>query len=157
MGTVVLQVQARLGEKAKPLTVAVPPSPVPVMVDEARIGQVVTSLLDNAMRLARTAVSISLTVDGGEARIVIDDDGPGIPVDKLEGIFLSQTHKAVRPGGTGLGLVIARGLVAAHGGKVWAENRSDEGGHNVTACRHRTSYRLAKRVYRVGGNFKVKS
>jgi two-component system sensor histidine kinase KdpD len=61
--------------------------------------------------------------------VEVADHGPGIPPGEQERIF-DKFHRAVReggPGGVGLGLAICRGIVAAHGGQIWAQNRDDGG------------------------------
>ena len=69
--------------------------------------------------------------------IVVEDDGPGIPLDRLEEVFAPffrlEGSRSRETGGIGLGLSIVRQIVEAHGGRVWAENRKDEAGQVVGA------------------------
>ncbi|WP_241764651.1 stimulus-sensing domain-containing protein [Hyphomonas johnsonii] len=108
-----------------------------VRAREGPLGQVIRNLIDNARSFSppggEVRVKLDQTNDGPQtiARIVVDDDGPGVPADKLETIF--NRFYTDRPKGTafgnnsGLGLSIVQQIVATHRGKVYAENR-DSGG-----------------------------
>lgn len=92
---------------------------------EVRMGAeafeaVMTNLLDNARRHAgpEARVSVALRAEGGDALLVIEDDGPGISPANAERIFTPFFTTARKQGGTGLGLSIVRSLVAAHGGTI---------------------------------------
>ena len=91
--------------------------------DPEALRRVVVNLLDNAVRYARTEVTVDIAVNGnGTAELVIRDDGPGIPEDERERVFdrFYRTHESRSrdTGGTGLGLPIVRDVVRAHGGTV---------------------------------------
>jgi two-component system sensor histidine kinase ChvG len=77
-------------------------------------------------------VRVQLKRDKGQALITVEDEGPGIPPDNLETIFerfyTSRPKGASFGGNSGLGLSIARQIIEAHGGRIWAENRLDEEG-----------------------------
>ena len=77
-------------------------------------------------------VRIEIGKFGSEARVTIEDDGPGIPPENLETVFerfyTSRPRGALFGGNSGLGLSIARQIVEAHSGHIWAENRVDEEG-----------------------------
>ena len=79
----------------------------------------------------------SAQVNGGVVRAIVEDDGPGIPEDDLERIFdRFYTERPVEHGfgkNSGLGLAIARQIVASHGGRIWAENRTDVQGKHIGA------------------------
>jgi two-component system, OmpR family, sensor kinase len=111
---------------------------VVVAGDEERLGQIVRNLLQNALRYASPAtgaVRVSITREGANARLVVEDDGPGIPTDALERVFdrFSRLDKgrSRAHGGFGLGLAIVRHVAEAHGGQAFAGNRA-EGGARFT-------------------------
>lgn len=104
-----------------------------VLADLPRVLQVVTNLLNNAIKYSPDGGQVELTsrVRGGALRISIADQGVGIPPRELDKIF-DRFHRvdgdlARRVSGTGLGLAICRGLVEAHGGKIWAESEPGVG------------------------------
>jgi len=104
---------------------AVPALP-PVAGDEERLVQVLANLLGNALRFTERggAVQVAAIHEGSEVQISVRDSGAGIPPTELPRIF--ERYWTVRrnapKGGTGLGLAIARGIVEAHGGRLWAES-----------------------------------
>jgi signal transduction histidine kinase len=107
---------------------------VVVLGDEERLGQVVSNLLQNALRYASTAPgAVRVRVDRTEcdACIIVQDDGPGIPPHAVEQVFdrFSRLDRARSRahGGSGLGLAIVRHVAEAHGGRTWAENRVEGG------------------------------
>ncbi len=75
--------------------------------------------------------------DGDNAVITVDDEGPGIPENKLEAIFdrfYSERPKTEKFGiHSGLGLSISKQIVEAHHGRIWAENRKDSRGRTAGA------------------------
>jgi signal transduction histidine kinase len=94
--------------------------------DRGWLTQIVLNLLDNATKYGPTGQTVTLLVerDNQQARIVVEDQGPGIPSADRERIFapfvrLSRDHEA-RTGGTGIGLAVAADLVAAMHGRIWA-------------------------------------
>jgi two-component system sensor histidine kinase KdpD len=107
----------------------------PVQLDYLQIEQVLTNLIENAVRYtpSDSPIDLSAYIEGEQMVISVADRGPGIPPADLERVFdkfyrvLGRT--AERPTGSGLGLAVCRGLVEAHGGHIWAENR--EGGGAV--------------------------
>lgn len=106
----------------------------PVELDYLQMGQVLTNLLENASRYTplSSPIEISAEVINGEMRVSIADRGPGIPPVDLERVFdkfyrvLSTTRKK-NVTGSGLGLAVCLGLIEAHGGRIWAENRAGGG------------------------------
>ena len=95
-----------------------------------QLRRVVANLVDNAVRHASSAVH--LQVDGG--RLVVDDDGSGIPSEDRERVFERFTRldegRARDDGGAGLGLSLVRAVAVAHGGRAWAE-ASPSGGARI--------------------------
>lgn len=95
-----------------------------VLADRARLLQVLSNLIDNAVSLSQsnTRVTLAATAEGAHARITVRDEGPGIEPHLLPHIFdrFWQARHSGRPG-TGLGLSIARGIVSAHGGEIGVE------------------------------------
>ncbi|HEX6309270.1 MAG TPA: PAS domain S-box protein [Longimicrobiales bacterium] len=96
-----------------------------VWIDARQIQRVFSNLIGNALKFTPRGGSISITVDrcGEHARFAVADTGSGIPADQLPHIF-SRYWQADRKDrrGVGLGLAIAQGIVAAHGGRIWAES-----------------------------------
>jgi two-component system, OmpR family, sensor kinase len=119
----------------EPTRVEVCAQPVEVAAEEDRLRQLLSNLLQNALRFATAApgaIRISVDRDGAQARLAVEDDGPGISADALERVFdrffRVDRGRSRGQGGTGLGLAIVRHITTAHGGRVWAENRDGNGG-----------------------------
>jgi two-component system sensor histidine kinase ChvG len=106
---------------------------------EGRIGQVLRNLITNALSFSPPKGTITLRGrrDGGDVVIEIEDDGPGIPEDKLEDIFdrfYSERPRDEKFGThSGLGLSISRQIIEAHAGTVTASNRKDGRGGVIGA------------------------
>ncbi len=106
-----------------------------VLGQEGPLGQVFRNLIDNARSFSpaggRVSVSVRVVREKNVIRAIVEDEGPGIPPENLETVFerfYTQRPKGAAFGGnSGLGLSIARQIVAAHQGRIYAENR-DEGG-----------------------------
>lgn len=116
--------------KTYPLTVHLPDDLALVPLDHLLIQQVLINLLENAARHTPPGTAIRLTAAeaAGEVTVEVADTGPGIPAGEealIFGKFYRGTGAA--PGGAGLGLAICRGIVEAHGGRIWVENRVDKG------------------------------
>lgn len=103
-----------------------------VKCDEDKIMQVLTNLLDNAIKFTeKGCITIGGEVDGDFVKVFISDTGPGIGEDDMGKIFgkfeqLSGERKR-KTGGTGLGLAISKEIIEKHKGKIWAESISGEG------------------------------
>jgi two-component system, OmpR family, sensor histidine kinase ChvG len=97
---------------------------------EGRLGQVATNLIDNALSFspAGGTVTVRLRRVNTEIELAVEDEGPGIPADRLEAIFerfYSDRPQSDQTSGknSGLGLSISREIITASGGRIWAENR----------------------------------
>ncbi|GAC1432248.1 MAG: hypothetical protein NVS4B1_22020 [Ktedonobacteraceae bacterium] len=107
----------------------------PVALDFLQLDQVLTNLIENAVRYTPSVspIEISAVAQNGEILVRVADHGEGIPEEYIERIFdkFYRVSGAKQRGtmGTGLGLAVCRGLIEAHGGHIWAENR--EGGGSI--------------------------
>lgn len=131
-------------ERQVELTLELPDTPCPVIVDPDRLQQVVINLLDNASKFAgedQARVLLTLAPHKHGYRIRVEDNGPGIIESEREKIFekfhqIEQAHSqgvqggGNRPRGTGLGLPISRGIIRHMAGRLWA----DEPEHLSGAC-----------------------
>jgi PAS domain S-box-containing protein len=115
------------------LTVHVPDGLPPVLVDEKRIAQVLVNLVRNASSYAPkgTEVTISANVRGRFVQINVNDQGPGIPLSEHKKVFKAflrgENAEAGTTKGAGLGLAICKGLVEAHGGRIWIKKKNTPG------------------------------
>jgi len=110
-------------DSERPIQVTGTDEAVPLHADPSRLGQIVTNLLDNAARSspAGSPVEISVEVAAGAATVTVRDRGSGIALEDRERVFEKFVRGAgVTARGSGLGLYIARSLVEAHGGRIWA-------------------------------------
>ncbi|HHP50394.1 MAG TPA: sensor histidine kinase KdpD [Moorella mulderi] len=115
--------------------VRIPPDLPLVKADFSLMEQVMLNLLDNAAKYSPVGSKIEIEVKKGERELEVSvaDQGPGIPPGEEDKIF----EKFYRLGsnshvpGTGLGLSICKGIIEAHGGRIWAQNRP-EGGTRIT-------------------------
>lgn len=97
-----------------------------VSVDKGRIIQVITNLISNAFSFTTKGV-ISITKEKilEDVTVIIKDTGSGIDPQILPRLFTKFTTRSEK--GTGLGLYICKGIVEAHGGKIWGKNNDDQG------------------------------
>jgi two-component system sensor histidine kinase KdpD len=97
-------------------------------VDEILLEQVFVNLLENAAKYTPpgTLIEVGAEERAGEVVAYVADRGPGIPPDEEELVF-RKFHRGGSGSGIGLGLTIARGIITAHGGRIWAENRPGGG------------------------------
>jgi two-component system sensor histidine kinase BaeS len=111
--------RARAAATGVALTVRAAPGLPPIDIDPVRLRQVVSNLVDNAIRAMPGGGSIQLAAAGNAGDLVIEvsDDGPGVAAELRESLFERFT-KSDTSRGSGLGLAIARAIVEAHGGTI---------------------------------------
>jgi PAS domain S-box-containing protein len=101
-----------------------------VAADGPRVGQVLSNLLSNAIKFSRQGckIVVSAREQGNSVVVCVSDDGPGIPRENLSKVFdrYWQSEETKRAG-VGLGLAIAKGIVEAHGGKIWVDSELGKG------------------------------
>jgi signal transduction histidine kinase len=119
--------------------VQVEAEPVTVIGDDDRLRQLVLNLVQNALRHATDgpgAVSLRVLRRAPDVLVIVEDDGPGVPPEALERVFdrffRLDRGRSRAQGGSGLGLAIVRHVAQQHGGRAWAENRSDRTGARFT-------------------------
>lgn len=104
-----------------------------VTMDRNRINQVFSNLLKNSIDFTSEGKSIEVGVTklGDMVQFYVKDEGIGIPKDKQSGLFKKfyqvDTSKTRKHGGTGLGLVVCKGIVENHGGRIWFKSEQDKG------------------------------
>ncbi|MFB5191976.1 sensor histidine kinase [Alicyclobacillus fastidiosus] len=106
-------------------------TPVTIRADEERLQQLLTILLDNALKFTDHGgrVEVNFAVAANAVQLTVSDNGIGVSEEDLPKVFdrFFQANKARSSGGTGLGLAIAKWIVDEHHGKIWAESRLHEG------------------------------
>lgn len=125
--------ESGLTRRDRRVIVSVPSERLEVEGDRVRLVQVIANLLNNAAKFTDDGGRIELRVvpEGDKVEIQVEDDGQGIPQDRLDHIFelFSQVEPGVG-GGLGIGLSLVRGLVEMHGGSVRADSKGP--GHGAT-------------------------
>jgi two-component system, OmpR family, sensor histidine kinase KdpD len=141
VGSALGRVDSRLRERE--VTVELPPDLPLIPFDAILIEQALINLLENAAKYSQGPLELRAAVEAADSRqadsgqedrktevvVEIADRGPGIPPGE-ELLVFEKFHRAVREGsptGAGLGLAICRAILAAHGGRIWAENRPGGG------------------------------
>ncbi len=111
-----------------------------IIGNDGRLGQVFTNLIDNALSFSPEGGSVTViaATRGTQIEIAVEDEGPGIPEDKLSAIF--ERFYSDRPAtdsnrgkNSGLGLSISREIIASHRGEIFAENRRGTDGKSTGA------------------------
>ena len=126
------------GGGRNPVRIDLPPNLPRVLADRQRVVQVLGNLLSNAARHSpqSSPIRVAGVLQGVLVAVSVVDEGPGIPAERLPHLF----RKLCRSGredrgwgiGAGLGLAICKGLVEAHGGRIWAENEGTDPGARFT-------------------------
>jgi two-component system sensor histidine kinase VicK len=134
VGEVVQSAQDGGGSYGHSFVLELPAEPLPAHADRDKLRQVFSILLDNAIKYSPEGGTVTVGVERKRdtVEISVADQGVGIPQADQEQIFRkfyrgSDAEARLGPGGTGLGLFIARGLVTAMGGRIWVESREGEG------------------------------
>ncbi len=124
--------------KRQSLSVELPPEPLPGLLDPDRVQQVLDNLLTNAIKYTPEggAIKLHLREENDTATITVSDTGIGIPAEHLAFLF-TKYHRVPGPAtrairGTGLGLLIVKEIVEAHGGTVTAESPGPGKGSTFT-------------------------
>ncbi|HEY1367988.1 MAG TPA: ATP-binding protein [Gaiellaceae bacterium] len=94
------------------------PDELPLVADGDRLLQVLTNLLSNALRHGAGTVAVAAAGDDDQVEVAVSDDGPGVPSDHVDAVFLPFARWGAHAEGTGLGLAISRRIVEAHGGAL---------------------------------------
>jgi len=128
LGVALMRLEARL--RHHPVDVDLPPDLPLVPIDELLVEQVFINLLENAVKYCPegTPVTVTATRQTDAVIVTVADRGPGVPEPEQERVF-EKFHRAAMAGadderhvgGAGLGLTICRGIIAAHGGRIWVE------------------------------------
>ena len=128
----------RLAAKKQTLHIAIERDLPMILADERAFKQMLLNLASNAIKFTQEGGEIifgcCLAAEGG-ITVIVQDNGPGIPAEKLARVFqpFSQIDNRYdrEAGGTGLGLALVKGLAELHGGRIWIES---EPGQGVKAC-----------------------
>ncbi len=129
----VSELKPALEEKNQSLIVFEPSISTKVICDYYKVGQVMRNLLSNAIRYTPEEKSIEILFKQNlitSLQVSVRDQGLGIPENELTSVFdkFTQSSKTkTGAGGTGLGLAICQKIIAAHNGKIWAENNPEGG------------------------------
>jgi signal transduction histidine kinase len=126
--TVSKRFRLALENKRLNLTLSLPADLPPLLADEDRLIQILTNLLGNAVQYTPEGgtITISSCRVNGQVQVSVKDSGIGIPPEHLPHVFdrfyRVDKSRSRQQGGSGIGLTIARHLVEAHGGRIWAES-----------------------------------
>ena len=126
----------RIGGQRHNLRIDIPPDLPWIMADRSRIVQVFGNLLANAARHSPESSTISVSAAPGDLQVSVSvsDEGMGIPAESLPHLFrkFSRLDAEEQGGDTGLGLAVCKGIVEAHGGRIWAESDGPGLGARIT-------------------------
>ncbi len=133
LGSLLAEVADDLRTHAQGRRVLVEPAAAAVLGDRERIGQVISNLLENAMRFSPQGgdVEATLSLQGADAVVSVRDHGLGIPHERqarvFERYYRAHAGTAQDYGGLGLGLDVSRQIVSRHGGRIWFESDPGQG------------------------------
>ncbi|MEK7565487.1 MAG: HAMP domain-containing sensor histidine kinase [Patescibacteria group bacterium] len=116
-------------DKGVTLNLEVADSLPEIPFDRERINQVLNNLISNAIKYTPSGGKILVKAEHipKAVKVSVIDNGAGIPADKIPELFSKFKQFGKTDGGTGLGLVIAKGIIEAHGGKIYIESKVDSG------------------------------
>jgi two-component system cell cycle sensor histidine kinase PleC len=127
-------ISTKAREKDQSLAITVDPGAPPLIADERAVKQILINLVSNAVKFTPSGGRIEVVgsrAANGDFQIMVRDNGPGIPRDKLGTVFMpfSQVDNRFdrQAGGTGLGLALVKGLAELHGGRAWLESEFGRG------------------------------
>lgn len=112
---------------------AIPPSVPELSIDQWRVEQVMNNLLDNATKYSPpgSVIAVGVRVQEPDVVISVRDQGDGLRAEEIQRVFepfyRGESATGRRAPGTGLGLTVCRGIVEAHGGRIWIESRAGVG------------------------------
>jgi two-component system sensor histidine kinase KdpD len=129
VGVALIRLEERL--RGHPVTVSLPPDLPLLPLDAVLIEQVFVNLLENAVKYTPEATPIEISAKPADGFVLVEvaDRGPGFPAGEEARIFdkFHRVAQSAAASGIGLGLTICRGIVTAHGGRIWAEGRPGGG------------------------------
>jgi two-component system sensor histidine kinase KdpD len=150
VGVTLAQLGSRL--QGRQVELSIPADLPPLSVDFPMVAQVLANIVDNAAKYSGPDKPILIAARRDDPEVVIEvfDEGIGIPPSDLEKVFdkFYRVQRQDGVGGTGLGLSISKGIVEAHGGRIWARNRP--GGGSIVAIALPAEEREVERGERVG-------
>jgi PAS domain S-box-containing protein len=129
---VAFEFKKRAEERGIPLSVKLPEGAVKIVLDPDKITQVLSNLVDNALKFTeKGSVEISVMLRGDEVECIVRDTGVGITPENVKKLFekFQQFSRKAGPGekGFGLGLSIAKGIIELHRGRIWAQSNPGQG------------------------------
>ena len=127
VGVALNRLEEQLGTRS--VRVQIAPDASLASCDAALLEQVFVNLVENATKYTPSSSTIAITARrrAETVEVEVNDSGPGVPEEEREAIFGKFHRATTKAAGMGLGLTICRGIVTAHGGRIWCENR-EEGG-----------------------------
>ncbi len=132
LGKLVSQLRTRFNTPlwTERLEVIIPDDLPTIFADDQRIGQAIIKLVQNAS-LEKGPIALAASVVENELRVSVSDEGEGIPPERLKKVFdpffRIEENTQRRTSGSGLGLAICKGIVEAHGGRIWVDSEPGRG------------------------------